>query len=81
MNRNIVTVALAAASLGGAISWHVATEQQTPAYVYAQGGAPSLTFAPMVKKIAPAVVNISSTRLVQTSSSRNRRGRQQPQTP
>jgi serine protease Do len=81
MNRNIATVALAAASLGGAISWHVATEHQTPAYVYAQGGAPSLTFAPMVKKIAPAVVNISSTRLVQTSSNRNRRGRQQPQTP
>jgi serine protease Do len=81
MNRNLATVALAAASIGGAVSWHFATEHQTPAYVYAQGGAPSLTFAPMVKKVAPAVVNISSTRLVQTSSSRNRRGRQQPQTP
>jgi serine protease Do len=81
MNRNLATVALAAASLGGAVSWHFATEHAAPAYVYAQGGAPSLTFAPMVRKIAPAVVNISSTRLVQTSSSRNRRGRQQPQTP
>ena len=81
MNRNLATVALAAASLGGAVSWHFATDHAAPAYVYAQGGAPSLTFAPMVRKIAPAVVNISSTRLVQTSSSRNRRGRQQPQTP
>ena len=81
MNRNLATVALAAASLGGAVSWHFATEHQAPAYVHAQGAASSLTFAPMVKKIAPAVVNISSTRLVQTSSNRNRRGRQQPQTP
>lgn len=81
MNRNLATVALAAASLGGAVSWHFATDHAAPAYVHAQGGAPSLTFAPMVRKIAPAVVNISSTRLVQTSSSRNRRGRQQPQTP
>lgn len=82
MNRNIATVALAAASLGGAVSWHFATEHATaPTYVHAQGGAPSLTFAPMIKKVAPAVVNISSTRLIQTSSNRNRRGRQQPQTP
>src|SRR4029079_17623919 len=82
MNPTIATVALAAASLGGAVSWHFATEHATaPTYVYAQGGAPSLTFAPMIKKVAPAVVNISSTRLIQTSSNRNRRGRQQPQTP
>ena len=68
MNRNLAPVALAAASLGGAVSWHFATEHATaPTYVHAQGGAPSLTFAPMVKKIAPAVVNISSTRLIQTS--------------
>ena len=26
MNRNLATVALAAASLGGAVSWHFATE-------------------------------------------------------
>jgi len=37
----------------------------------------------MVKKIAPAVVNISSSRVVKTSANRNQRGRrqQQPQTP
>lgn len=79
MNRNFALVAVAAASLGGAVSWHYATEHSTaPITVQAQGGAPTLTFAPMVRKIAPAVVNISSTRVVR-SSSRNRRG--QPQTP
>jgi serine protease Do len=79
MNRNFALVAVAAASLGGAVSWHYATEHATaPITVQAQGGAPTLTFAPMVRKIAPAVVNISSTRLVRTSN-RNRRG--QPQTP
>jgi len=79
MNRNFALVAVAAASLGGAVSWHYATEHATaPITVQAQGGAPTLTFAPMVRKIAPAVVNISSTRVVRTSN-RNRRG--QPQTP
>src|SRR3954465_1877981 len=84
MKTNFALVALAAASLGGAVSWHYATEHATaPTYVYAQGGAPSLTFAPMVKKIAPAVVNISSSRVVKTSANRNQRGRRQqhPQTP
>ena len=74
MNRNFALVAVAAASLGGAVSWHYATEHATaPITVQAQGGAPTLTFAPMVRKIAPAVVNISSTRVVRTSN-RNRRG-------
>src|SRR5436190_7116161 len=87
MKTNFALVALAAASLGGAVSWHYATEHPAaPTYVYAQGGAPSLTFAPMVRKIAPAVVNISSSRVVRTSGSQNRnrrggRGQQQPQTP
>ena len=87
MKTNFALVALAAASLGGAVSWHYATERPAaPTSVYAQGGAPSLTFAPMVRKIAPAVVNISSSRVVRTSGSQNRnrrggRGQQQPQTP
>src|SRR6476469_10993659 len=87
MNRNFALVAVAAASISGAVSWHYATEHATaPVQVYAQGGAPSLTFAPMVRKIAPAVVNISSSRVVRTSGSQNRnrrggRGQQQPQTP
>ena len=64
MNRNFALVAVAAASLSGAVSWHYATEHATaPVEVHAQGGAPSLTFAPMVRKVTPAVVNISSTRV------------------
>jgi serine protease Do len=87
MNRNFALVAVAAASLSGAVSWHYATEHQVaPVQVYAQGGAPTLTFAPMVRKVTPAVVNISSTRVIRTSSNngpRNRgnRRQQQPQTP
>ena len=85
MNRNFALVAVAAASLGGAVSWHYATEHENaPVQVHAQGGAPSLTFAPMVRKVTPAVVNISSTRVVRTTSNRNPRGRQpqqRPQTP
>src|SRR5687767_1472849 len=87
MNRNFVLVAVAAATLGGGVSWHYATEHATtlatgPIQVHAQGGAPSLTFAPMVRKVTPAVVNISSTRTVRTSANRNQRGpRQQPMTP
>src|SRR5687768_11907460 len=82
MQRNFVLVAVAAATLGGTVSWHYAMEHTTaPIEVYAQGSAPTLTFAPMVRKVAPAVVNISSTRVVRTSDNRNRRGRQQPQTP
>jgi serine protease Do len=85
MNRNFALVAVAAASLSGAVSWHYATEHATaPVEVHAQGGAPSLTFAPMVRKVTPAVVNISSTRVVRTSSNNRQRPngrRQQPQTP
>lgn len=85
MNRNFALVAVAAASLGGAVSWHYATEHaNAPVEVHAQGGAPSLTFAPMVRKVTPAVVNISSTRVVRSTSNRNQRGRQpqqRPQTP
>ena len=81
MQRNFVLVAVVAATLGGGVSWHYATEHSTaPIEVYAQGGAPTLTFAPMVRKIAPAVVNISSSRVVRTSANRGGRGRQ-PQTP
>ena len=81
MKRNFVLVAVVAATLGGGVSWHYATEHSTaPIEVYAQGGAPTLTFAPMVRKIAPAVVNISSSRVVRTSANRGGRGRQ-PQTP
>ena len=81
MQRNFVLVAVAAATLGGTVSWHYATEHSTaPIEVHAQGGAPTLTFAPMVRKVAPAVVNISSTRVVRTSANRGGRGRQ-PQTP
>lgn len=89
MKRNFVFVAVAAATLGGGVSWHYATEHATslatgPVEVHAQGGAPSLTFAPMVRKVTPAVVNISSTRTVRTAANRNQRGqgpRQQPMTP
>ena len=85
MNRNFALVAVAAASLSGAVSWHYATEHATaPVEVHAQGGAPSLTFAPMVRKVTPAVVNISSTRVIRTSSNNRQRPngrRQQPQTP
>jgi serine protease Do len=83
MNRNLALVAVAAATLGGGVSWHYATDHATaPTEVHAQGGAPSLTFAPMVRKVTPAVVNISSTRTVRTAANRSQRGqRQQPMTP
>jgi len=85
MKRNFALVAVAAASLGGGVSWHYATEHAAtaPIQVYAQGGAPTLTFAPMVRKVTPAVVNISSTRVVRSSANRNpgQRGRRAPQTP
>src|SRR5262245_57112306 len=84
MNRNFALVAVAAASISGAVSWHYATEHATaPVQVYAQGGAPTLTFAPMVRKISPAVVNISSSRVIKTTSNRRGRGnrQQQPQSP
>ena len=81
MQRNFALVAVAAATIGGAVSWHYATEHTiAPIQVHAQGGAPTLTFAPMVRKIAPAVVNISSTRVVRTSQNRSRPGGR-PQTP
>jgi serine protease Do len=76
MKRNFALVAVAAATLGSGVSWHYATEHASaPAQVYAQKGAPSLTFAPMVKKVTPAVVNVSSSRTIPVSN-RNRRGGQ-----
>lgn len=83
MKRNFALVAVAAATLGGTVSWHYATEHAAaPVQVYAQGGgAPSLTFAPMVRKVTPAVVNISSTRVIKTSSERGARRGGRPMTP
>lgn len=74
MKRNLTVVAIAAALGGSAITYHVTSEHHaTPQYVFAQErGAPPLTFAPVIKKITPAVVNVTSEVRPQRTSTRNR---------
>jgi serine protease Do len=66
----MLAVALVAALLASGITWFAARETVTPNYVFAQGQEyVSLTFAPMVKKVVPAVVSVvSEVKPVRTSN-------------
>src|SRR5262245_55831994 len=74
MKRNLTVVAIAAALSGSAITYHVTSDHRAaPQYVLAQErGAPPLTFAPVIKKVTPAVVNVTSEVRPQRTSSRGR---------
>ena len=80
MKRNLAVVAMAAALGGSAITYHVTSDQHaTPQYVFAQErGAPPLTFAPVIRKVTPAVVNVTSEVRPQRTSSNRNRGRGGP---
>jgi Do/DeqQ family serine protease len=75
MKRNIAVIALAAALGGSAVTYHVTREPEAPNYVFAQSGINSLTFAPMLRKATPAVVNVTSEVRPQRTSSQNRNRR------
>jgi serine protease Do len=65
------------AALGGsAITYRVTQDvNASPQYVFAQErGVPGMTFAPMLRKIVPAVVNVTSEVRPQRSNLRSRRG-------
>ncbi len=65
-----------AALLGSAITYKIATEPASPVYVHAQDKSGiGLTFAPLVKKALPAVVNVESV-VRPTAAQRGRRGPQ-----
>ena len=85
MKRNLAVVAVAAALGGSAITYHTTHESNAaPQYVFAQerGGVPGLTFAPMLRKIVPAVVNVTSeVRPQRTNTRGGQRGRGQGQLP
>jgi serine protease Do len=70
MKRNLAIVALVGASAGSLMTWHYAKDPAAPVYVHAQDQQyVSLTFAPLVRKALPAVVNVTSeVRATQTRS-------------
>jgi serine protease Do len=72
MNKNFAAVVLAAALGGSAVTYHV-THEAAPQYVFAQErGVPGMTFAPMLKKVVPSVVNVTSEVRRQPTNLRNR---------
>jgi serine protease Do len=79
MKRNFAAVAIAAALGGSVLTYNVTRDNNNnaaPQYVFAQErGTPPLTFAPMIRKVTPAVVNVTSESRPQPSS-RGRRGTQ-----
>ncbi|MEJ7607836.1 MAG: Do family serine endopeptidase [Bryobacteraceae bacterium] len=79
MKTNSAVLVTFAAIAGSFVTFQVTKAPEAPAYVLAQGTRPGLTFAPMVRKVTPAVVSVmSEVRNVRTSS----RGRgQQGQIP
>ncbi|HYP12683.1 MAG TPA: hypothetical protein VEQ63_02065, partial [Bryobacteraceae bacterium] len=60
MKRNFATIAIVAALGGSAITYHATQQASAPAYVMAQDRAMPLTFAPMIRQVTPAVVNVTS---------------------
>ncbi|MBC7924187.1 MAG: DegQ family serine endoprotease [Bryobacteraceae bacterium] len=74
MTRKMILTGVVAALLGSVVTYKVATEHAAPVYVHAQDKQyVSLTFAPLVKKALPAVVNVESiVRTTQTRSNRRR---------
>lgn len=62
MTRKYLYTAALAAVLGSTVTWKLAEAPAAPQYVHAQDGpSVSLTFAPLVRKSLPAVVNVTST--------------------
>jgi len=79
MKRNLILTGVAAALIGSGVTYKFASEPAAPAYVHAQDKQyVALTFAPLVKKALPAVVNVESV-VKATQTSRNNRGRRLPQ--
>ncbi len=61
MKRNLILTGVLAALIGAGVTWKVASDHAAPVYVHAQDKqSVSLTFAPLVKKALPAVVNVES---------------------
>lgn len=75
MKRKYFYTAALAAVLGSGVTWKLSEGPAAPQYVYAQDGpSVSLTFAPLVRKALPAVVNVTSTvRATQTRSNMRQR--------
>jgi serine protease Do len=75
MKRNFAATAVVAALVGSAVTWYGTKEPPAPQYVMAQDQQyVSLTFAPLVKKALPAVVNVTSE--IRATQTRSRRGPQ-----
>lgn len=72
MKRNFAVVALAAALGGSAITYHM-NQPDAPTYVMAQDRAMPLTFAPMIRQVTPAVVNVTSEVRPQRNNTQGRR--------
>jgi serine protease Do len=70
MRKKLTLTALAAALTGSVITYRLADTAPTPAFVHAQDQQyVSLTFAPLVRKTLPAVVNVETVvRATQTRS-------------
>jgi len=77
MKRKLVLTGVLAALIGSGVTYKIATDHAAPEYVHAQDKQyVALTFAPLVKKALPAVVNVESVvRARTTRSSANPRGR------
>jgi len=73
MKRNLALTAVTAALAGSLATWKLADQTTTPQYVHAQDQQyVSLTFAPLVRKTLPAVVNVETV-IRATPTSRSRR--------
>lgn len=92
IRRWVAVVTLTVALIGGALVASVVGGKRSTVPIFVStaqaAGEPAgqlVSFAPVVKKSAPAVVNISSTKVIKAGSNmpsgRNRRGQQQPQNP
>lgn len=78
MKRKIALTAVAAALTGSLITYKVADNTPAPMYVHAQDQQyVSLTFAPLVRKTLPAVVNVETT--VRATPTRGRGRQRVPQ--
>ncbi|HYO81901.1 MAG TPA: DegQ family serine endoprotease [Bryobacteraceae bacterium] len=77
MKRNVVLSAAAAALAGSLITFKMTDSNPAPVYVHAQDQQyVSLTFAPLVKKALPAVVNVETVVRATPTRSQNRRAPQ-----
>lgn len=73
MKRNLALTAVAAALTGSIVTYRMTDTAPVPTYVHAQDQQyVSLTFAPLVRKTLPAVVNVET--VVKATPTRDRRG-------